>query len=106
VLPFFYDVPIDEFVLDFANREMVDVDLLKGLPEDKDVQIGVLDIRTMQIESPEQVAERIRKVTNVISPERVTLSTDCGMKPLPRLVAKMKLQALVAGAEIVRAEIS
>jgi len=55
-------------VLDFANREMEDVDLLKDLPEDKDVQIGVLDIRTMQIESPEQVAERIRKVTNVISP--------------------------------------
>ena len=106
VLPYFYDVPVDEFVLDFANREMVDVDLLKGLPEDKAVQIGVLDIRTMQIESPEQVAERIRKVTNVISPDRVTLSTDCGMKPLPRLVAKMKLQALVAGAEIVRKEVS
>ena len=106
VLPYFYDVPIDEFVLDFANREMVDVDLLKGLPEDKDVQIGVLDIRTMQIETPEQVAERIRKVINVISPDRVTLSTDCGMKPLPRLVAKMKLHALAQGAAIVRAEIS
>jgi 5-methyltetrahydropteroyltriglutamate--homocysteine methyltransferase len=106
VLPYFYDVPVDEFVLDFANREMVDVDLLKNLPEDKDVQIGVLDIRTMQIESPEQVAERIRKVINVISPERVTLSTDCGMKPLPRLVAKMKLKALAEGAAIVRSEIS
>jgi 5-methyltetrahydropteroyltriglutamate--homocysteine methyltransferase len=106
VLPYFYDVPIDEFVLDFANREMVDVDLLKELPEDKDVQIGVIDIRTMQIESPEQVAERIRKVINVISPERVTLSTDCGMKPLPRLVAKMKLHALAEGAAIVRSEIS
>ncbi|HEY1775064.1 MAG TPA: hypothetical protein VGG41_02790 [Solirubrobacteraceae bacterium] len=105
VLPYFYDVPIDEFVLDFANREMVDVDLLKSLPEDKDVQIGVLDIRTMQIESPEQVADRIRKVINVISPERVTLSTDCGMKPLPRIVAKMKLKALADGAAIVRAEL-
>ncbi|HZL54827.1 MAG TPA: hypothetical protein VFC22_04275 [Solirubrobacteraceae bacterium] len=105
VLPYFYDVPIDEFVLDFANREMVDVDLLKALPEDKDVQIGVLDIRTMQIESPEQVADRIRKVISVISPERVTLSTDCGMKPLPRLVAKMKLKALAEGAAIVRAEL-
>jgi methionine synthase II (cobalamin-independent) len=105
VLPYFYDVPVDEFVLDFANREMVDVDLLKALPEDKDVQIGVLDIRTMQIESPELVAERIRKVINVISPERVTLSTDCGMKPLPRLVAKMKLKALADGAAIVRAEL-
>jgi 5-methyltetrahydropteroyltriglutamate--homocysteine methyltransferase len=106
VLPYFYDVPIDQFVLDFANREMVDVDLLKDLPENKEVQIGVIDIRTMQIETPEQVAERIRKMIAVISPERVTLSTDCGMKPLPRLVAKMKLKALADGAAIVREEIS
>jgi 5-methyltetrahydropteroyltriglutamate--homocysteine methyltransferase len=106
VLPYFYDVPIDQFVLDFANREMVDVDLLKDLPENKEVQIGVVDIRTMQIETAEQIAERIRKVIAVISPERVTLSTDCGMKPLPRLVAKMKLKALAEGAAIVRKEIS
>ena len=106
VLPYFYDVPIDQFVLDFANREMVDVDILKSLPEDKEVAIGVLDIRTTQIESPEQVAERIRKVIAVVPPERVYLTTDCGMKPLPRLVAKMKLKALADGAKIVRDEIS
>jgi methionine synthase II (cobalamin-independent) len=106
VLPYFYDVPIDQFVLDFANREMVDVDILKSLPEDKEVAIGVLDIRTTQIESPEQVAERIRKVIAVVPPERVYLTTDCGMKPLPRLVAKMKLKALVDGANIVREEIA
>ena len=106
VLPYFYDVPVDQFVLDFANREMVDVDILKSLPEDKEVAIGVLDIRTTQIESPEQVAERIRKVIAVVPPERVYLTTDCGMKPLPRLVAKMKLKALVDGAKIVREEIS
>ena len=106
VLPYFYDVPVDQFVLDFANREMVDVDLLKSLPEDKEVGIGVLDIRTTQIESPEQVAERIRKVIAVVPPERVYLTTDCGMKPLPRLVAKMKLKALAEGAAIVRGEIS
>ncbi len=106
VLPYFYDVPIDQFVLDFANREMVDVDLLKSLPDDKEVAVGVLDIRTTQIESPEQVAERIRKIIAVVPPERVYLTTDCGMKPLPRLVAKMKLKALVDGAKIVREEIS
>ena len=106
VLPYFYDVPIDQFVLDFANREMVDVDILKELPEDKEVAIGVLDIRTTQIESPEQVAERIRKVIAVVPPERVYLTTDCGMKPLPRIVAKMKLHALAEGAAIVRKEIS
>jgi len=106
VLPYFYDVPVDQFVLDFANREMVDVDLLKALPEDKEVAVGVLDIRTMQIESPEQVADRIRKVIAVVPPERVYLSTDCGMKPLPRIVAKMKLKALAEGAAMVRGEIS
>src|SRR5437016_2865688 len=46
VLPHFYDVPIDQFVLDFANRDMADIDALKTLPEDKEVAIGVLDIRT------------------------------------------------------------
>jgi 5-methyltetrahydropteroyltriglutamate--homocysteine methyltransferase len=106
VLPYFYDVPIDQFVLDFANREMVDVDILKELPQDKEVAIGVLDIRTTQIESAEQVAERIRKVIAVVPPERVYLTTDCGMKPLPRIVAKMKLKALADGAAIVRKEIS
>ena len=106
VLPYFYDVPIDQFVLDFANREMVDVDILKQLPQDKEVAIGVLDIRTTQIESAEQVAERIRKVIAVVPPERVYLTTDCGMKPLPRIVAKMKLKALADGAAIVRKEIS
>ena len=103
MLPHFFDTPgIDQFVLDYANREMADVEFLANLPEDKEVQVGVLDIRSMMIESPEQVAERVRKVLEHMPAERVTLSTDCGMKPLPRMVAKMKLRALVEGAAIVR----
>src|SRR5207237_7740849 len=106
VLPHFYDVPIDQFVLDFANREMVDIAALEGLPDDKEVAIGVLDIRTTMIESPEQIAARIRKVIEVVPPERVYLTTDCGMKPLARTVARMKLHALVEGAAIVRGELT
>ena len=106
VLPHFYDVPVDEFVLDYANREMADIEALKSLPDDKSVAVGVVDIRTTMIEAPEQIAERIRKVTAVVPPDRVILTTDCGMKPLPRLVAKMKLKALADGAKIVRDEVS
>ena len=106
VLPYFYDVPVDQFVLDFANREMVDIEALKSLPDDKEVAIGVLDIRTTMVETPEQVADRIRKVIAVVPPDRVYLTTDCGMKPLSRMVAKMKLRSLVRGAEIVREELS
>ena len=58
MLPHFWDTPgIDEFVLDYANREMAGIDFLANLPEDKAVQVGVLDIRSMMIESPEQVAD-------------------------------------------------
>jgi methionine synthase II (cobalamin-independent) len=105
VLPHFYDVPIEQFVLDFANREMADIEALKSLPKDKEVQIGVLDVRTSIIETPEHVAERIKKVIKVVPPERVYLSTDCGMKPLPRMVAKLKLKALADGAKMVRKEL-
>jgi 5-methyltetrahydropteroyltriglutamate--homocysteine methyltransferase len=106
VLPYFLETKgIDEFVLDYANRDMSGIEYLKNLPADKGVQVGVLDIRTNAIESPQTIAARIRKVLAVVPPEKVTLSSDCGMKPLARMVAKMKLKALVDGAKIVRSEL-
>ena len=75
VLPYFWDTPgIDQFVLDYANRDMAGIEFLKNLPEDKDVQVGVLDIRTNVIETPEQIAGRIRQVLEHVPAERVTLS--------------------------------
>ena len=106
VLPRYYDVDVDEFVLDFACREMKDAFILKELPKDKSVAIGVIDVRTLEIEPPEQVAERIRAVLEHLPPERVTITTDCGMKQLPRVCAKEKLKSLVRGTEIVRRELA
>ena len=106
MLPYFWDTPgIDEFVLDYANREMAGIEFMANLPADKGLQVGVLDIRSMMIESPEMVAARARKVLEHVPAERVTLSTDCGMKSLPRTVAKLKLKALADGAAIVRGEL-
>ncbi|MBA2513713.1 MAG: hypothetical protein H0V26_05205 [Solirubrobacterales bacterium] len=106
VLPHYYDVPVDEFVLDFAARGMTDVDVLAGLPEDKGVAAGVIDVRNLEVEQPEQVAERIRRVLEFVPAERVTLTTDCGLKQLPRRPASAKLAALAAGAGIVRYELT
>ena len=105
VLPHYAGVPVDEFVLDFACREMADAELLAALPKDKGVAVGVIDVRSLEVESPEQVADRIRKVLAHVPPERVTVTTDCGMKQLPRPCAVGKLRALVAGAAIVRREL-
>jgi 5-methyltetrahydropteroyltriglutamate--homocysteine methyltransferase len=105
VLGRYLDVPVDVFVLDFACREMKDVACLADLPADKGVAAGVIDVRSLEIEEPEQVAERVRAVLRFVPAGRVSLTTDCGMKQLPRPVAFQKLRALVAGARIVRAEL-
>jgi 5-methyltetrahydropteroyltriglutamate--homocysteine methyltransferase len=105
VLPHYWDAPVGEFVLDFACREMEDVGVLRDLPRDKRVAAGVIDVRSLEVEAPEQVAERIRKVLKVVPAERVTLTTDCGMKQLPRMCAFQKLRALAEGARIVRREL-
>jgi 5-methyltetrahydropteroyltriglutamate--homocysteine methyltransferase len=105
VLSSYYDLPVDEFVLDFAARGMSDVEVLRDLPEDKSIAAGVIDVRNLEVEQPEQVAERIRRVIDVVPAERVTLTTDCGMKQLPRRPASAKLASLVEGARIVRREL-
>ena len=67
--------------------------------------LGVLDLDDMDVESAELVAERIRAALRHIEPERLMVGPDCGMKYLPRDVARGKLSSLVEAAEIVRAEL-
>ncbi len=105
ILPRYFDVNVGQFVLDFACREMEGAEVLRDLPKDKTVAVGVIDVRSLEVEEPEQVAERVRKVLAHIEPERVTLTTDCGMKQLPRVCAAQKLKSLAEGARIVRAEL-
>ncbi len=98
-------VNVDQYALDFALRDMADVKALKMVAPDKEVQVGVIDIRTLYIESDDQIVDRIHRVLEHIEPERVTLSTDCGLKALPRFCAYEKLRALSRAAARVRAEL-
>ena len=66
--------------------------------------LGVLDLSTNEVETPEVVADRLRRALDVVPVERLVAGPDCGMKFLPRAVAFGKLQALVEGAALVRAE--
>jgi 5-methyltetrahydropteroyltriglutamate--homocysteine methyltransferase len=72
----------------------------------KTIILGVIDLSTHEVDSPQTVAERIRRALPYVDPERTILAPDCGMKYLPRDVAFAKLQAMVKGAEIVRAEVN
>jgi 5-methyltetrahydropteroyltriglutamate--homocysteine methyltransferase len=66
---------------------------------------GVIDVATHEVETAEQVAARIREVMRHVEPARLLPCTNCGMVPLPRAVARAKLQALGAGARLVRREL-
>jgi len=87
-----------------AAQPRLDLAVLREL-KNKTVMLGVIDLGTEQVETPQAVAERIRAGLKVVSPERLVLAPDCGMKYLSREAAFGKLQALVEGAAIVRREL-
>jgi len=86
-----------------AAQPRLDLKVLDKLPS-KTIILGVIDLSDMNVETPETVAERIRKALPYVPAERVVVAPDCGMKYLPRDVAFGKMQAMVQGADIVRRE--
>jgi 5-methyltetrahydropteroyltriglutamate--homocysteine methyltransferase len=105
VLDYMYEVNVEQYVLDFAVRDMQDIGALRNLPEDKEVAVGVIDVRTLQIETEEQVAGRMRRALEVVPAERLSFTTDCGMKALGRFNAEAKLRTLGGAVRLVRSEL-
>jgi 5-methyltetrahydropteroyltriglutamate--homocysteine methyltransferase len=94
---------IDQVSLECANSRvpLELIALLKG----KDVLAGAIDVASNEVETPEKVAETIRAALAYVAPGKLYPCTNCGMVPLPRAVARGKLNALAAGAAIVRREL-
>ncbi|MBV9628655.1 MAG: 5-methyltetrahydropteroyltriglutamate--homocysteine methyltransferase [Xanthobacteraceae bacterium] len=95
---------IDQVSIETAEPKL-DLAVLKDMPS-KTIIIGVLNLGDMAIETPETVAGRIRDALKYVSPERLVIAPDCGMKYLPRAVAFGKMQAMVEGTRIVRKELN
>ena len=95
---------VDELVLEFANREMSEVALLRELTDaGRDVAAGVIDVKNSHIESAEEVAGRIDSVLSTgLAAARLTLVPDCGFSQTARHLATAKLTALVAGRDLMR----
>lgn len=91
---------VDQVSIEAAEPD-IDLEVLSALP-DKIIVLGVIDNGNPNVESPELVARRIESALTYVSPERLIVSPDCGMKYLDRRVAFLKLCALVEGAELVR----
>jgi 5-methyltetrahydropteroyltriglutamate--homocysteine methyltransferase len=91
-----------QLVLEFANRQMADVELLEQLSERFAIAAGVVDVKSFHLESPALVAERIRQCLKFVPAENLSITGDCGFSALPRFLARQKMEAMVAGAALVR----
>jgi 5-methyltetrahydropteroyltriglutamate--homocysteine methyltransferase len=91
---------IDQVSLECRNSHvpMALMRLLAG----KDVLVGVIDVATDRVETPEEVADTIAAALSLVPPERLFPCTNCGMAPMRREVAAAKLTALGAGAALAR----
>jgi 5-methyltetrahydropteroyltriglutamate--homocysteine methyltransferase len=84
-----------------CRNSRVPMSLLKLL-DGKDVQVGVIDVATDEVETPEQVAAVIGEAMKYVAPEKIIAGTNCGMAPMHRDIALAKLAALGKGAELAR----
>jgi 5-methyltetrahydropteroyltriglutamate--homocysteine methyltransferase len=104
MFPAFLDVNVDEVHLEMASREFAEIELIGELAKRRDVTIGVIDVKNYYVETAQDVAERVRLCLKHAPPERLALSTDCGLSQTARWAARQKLAALAAGVRVVRAE--
>ncbi len=98
-------VRVHQLALEFASREMAEIELLAELPDTMDVAVGLVDVKNTWIEPPELVAERLRSVLRLVDAERVSVTPDCGFSQTARHIARAKARAMVDGVRLVRSEI-
>jgi 5-methyltetrahydropteroyltriglutamate--homocysteine methyltransferase len=93
---------VNQLAMEFASREMAEIELLAELPDTMDVAVGLVDVKNTWIEPPELVAERLRTVMKHVPPERISVTPDCGFSQTARHVAVRKAAAMVEGVRSVR----
>ncbi len=87
-----------------AAQPGLDLAVLRQLPS-KTIILGVIDLADMTVETPQIVADRIRRALGHVPADRVVVAPDCGMKYLPRQVAFAKMKAMAEGAALVRRDV-
>jgi 5-methyltetrahydropteroyltriglutamate--homocysteine methyltransferase len=102
-LPELADTPVDAVSVETAQSRLDPAQLrpLRG----KGIALGVLDLSTPEVETPEVVADRVRRALDDVDADRLVLSSDCGLKYLPRASAEGKMRSLVLAAAALRREI-
>jgi 5-methyltetrahydropteroyltriglutamate--homocysteine methyltransferase len=105
MLPHVLDARADQFVLEFASRELKELKLCQEFASRGEVGVGVVDVKSLYVETPEEIAQRIQAASAFVAPDKLYVNPDCGFFHLPRWVAYQKMKNMVAGTQRVRGEI-
>jgi 5-methyltetrahydropteroyltriglutamate--homocysteine methyltransferase len=102
LFPRLLDCRCQQFVFEYANREMAEIEHWTEIGVDREVACGVVDVKSFYMETPEDVAERLTLCARHIPLDKLSAIPDCGFFPVPRWVAAEKLKRLVAGTRLAR----
>ena len=91
--------------LEFANREMAELELCREIAQEREVSAGLIDVKSFYLETPEDIAERVRQTLEYVPAEKLWITPDCGFFQLPRWLAFQKIKNMVKGVQIVRREL-
>jgi 5-methyltetrahydropteroyltriglutamate--homocysteine methyltransferase len=103
--PAFHDLRVDEVHLEMASREFAELDIIARIAESHDVSVGVVDVKSYYIETPEDVAARVRRCLEFAPAGRLSFAPDCGLSQTARWAARRKLENMVSGVHAVRREL-
>jgi 5-methyltetrahydropteroyltriglutamate--homocysteine methyltransferase len=103
LFPHILEVRADELALEFANRELAELELgAQVVSAGKTLAAGLVDVKNYYVETPEDVAERIRATLRYVPADKLTVVPDCGFSQTARWAARAKLHAMVQGTRMVR----
>jgi 5-methyltetrahydropteroyltriglutamate--homocysteine methyltransferase len=105
MFPAFLEFKLDEIHVEMASREFAELELIAAIAKRHDVAVGILDVKSYYIETPEDVASRVRACLKHAPAERLSFAPDCGLSQTARWAARQKLRNLVAGVRNVRKEL-
>lgn len=105
MFPAFLGLDVDEIHVEMASREFSEIEIVAEIAQVKDVAVGIVDVKSYYIETPIDIAFRVKLCLKHAPPERLAFAPDCGLSQTARWASKQKLANMVAGVRQVREEL-
>jgi 5-methyltetrahydropteroyltriglutamate--homocysteine methyltransferase len=105
LFPTILEAQVDQLVLEFARKGYDDLELFNRYKPSFALGLGVIDVKSLTPEAPQEVAARVKRALKVLPPDRLMVNPDCGLRHVPPEIARAKLRAMSEGTRIARNEI-